>query len=332
MTPGRPISSPFLHGTGSVTRLMAWVVISLLPVIAVSTWLFGLRVLIHLAVAVATAVFAEAVIMRLRQRPVVRALADGSAAVTALLLALCLPPIAPLWVTGVGVLFAIVVAKHLYGGLGHNLFNPAMAGYVVVLIAFPAQLSQWPVPHDPFAGGMSPIEVGVMGDAVTGATPLDSLRTLVVSGDPVASAMAASPLFGLFPSGISALLSLAWLAGGVLLLITGSVQWRIPLTLLAVFSLFALLSGWLEPARHAGLLYHLFSGGVIAAAFFIATDPVSAATTPRGQLVYAAGIGLLIYLIRGWGGYPDGVAFAVLLMNIAAPLIDHFTIPRGYGS
>ena len=201
MTPGRPVSSPFLHGTGSVTQLMVWGGISLLPGIAVSTWLFGLRVLMHLAVAVVTAVFAEALIMRLRQRPVVRVLADGSAAVTALLLALCLPPIAPLWVTGVGVLFAIVVAKHLYGGLGHNLFNPAMAGYVVVLIAFPAQLSQWPVPHDPFAGGMSPIEVEVMGDAVTGATPLDSLRTLVVSGDPVASAMAASPLFGLFPSG-----------------------------------------------------------------------------------------------------------------------------------
>jgi len=322
-----PHSSPYLHGSATVSRVMFTVLVALVPVVAAYFWLWGVSILSQLALAAITALIAEATILVLRKLPVRVALLDGSALVTALLLALCLPPSAPPWVVVIGVLFAIVVAKHLYGGLGYNLFNPAMAGYLVVLIAFPAQLTLWPVPDMYDIGA----EAGVVVDSTSMATPLDRLRTGRLQGKPAAEAMAASPLFGIFPNGVTAILALAWAAGGLLLLATRTIHWRIPLALLLSLGLFAGICGWLNPTDHAGWLFHLFSGGTMAAAFFIATDPVSAATTPRGQIIYAAGIGLLIYLIRGWGGYPDGVAFAVLLMNIAAPLIDYFTIPRAYG-
>ena len=325
-------SSPHLQGNASVGRTMAMVLLALIPVITVSVWLFGSAVLMQLTVAGVTGLAAEAAVMFLRGRPVMLALCDGSALVTALLLALCLPPTAPFWVAVIAVLFAIVVVKHLYGGLGYNLFNPAMAGYLVVLIAFPAQLTLWPA-VDLSARSAQVLDTSAVAqpDAVTMATPLDAMRGVRLQGQPVASALVAPALFGLFDNGVTAWLALGWAAGGLMLLATGVIRWRIPLSLLVAVALFAAVSHWLDPLNHAGWLVHLFSGGVMAAAFFIATDPVSAATTPRGQLIYGAGIGLLIYLIRGWGGYPDGVAFAVLLFNIAAPLIDYFTVPKAYG-
>ncbi|MDF1819831.1 MAG: RnfABCDGE type electron transport complex subunit D [Immundisolibacteraceae bacterium] len=320
-------SSPHLHGNASVTRVMYTVLLALVPVVAAYIWLWGSQVLWLLLWAGGTALIAEAVVLVLRKLPLKVFLRDGSALVTALLIVLCLPPTVPPWVVVVGVLFAIVVAKHLYGGLGYNLFNPAMAGYLVVLVAFPAQLSLWPVPDPQPYGG----EVSLTSDSTTMATPLDKLRTNRLQGKATAEAMTASPLFGVFPNGVTAMLALAWAAGGLLLLVTGTIHWRIPLAVLLALGLFSGLAGWLNPVGHAGALFHLFSGGTMAAAFFIATDPVSAATTPRGQIIYGLGIGLLIYLIRAWGGYPDGVAFAVLLMNICAPLIDYFTVPRAYG-
>jgi len=321
------VSSPHLHGSASVRRLMLLVLLALVPVIAAYIYLWGVPILSQIAWAAASALVAEAGVLALQKRPVVTALLDGSALVTALLLALCLPPTAPAWVVVVGVVFAIVVAKHLYGGLGYNLFNPAMAGYLVVLISFPAQLTLWPTPdlHSFDSEAVQAI------DSTTMATPLDNMRTGRLQGKPAAAAMAASPLFGVFPNGVTAILALAWAIGGLFLLAIRAIHWRIPVALLLALGLFAAVSHWLDPFIHAGWLFHLFSGGTMAAAFFIATDPVSAATTPRGQIIYATGIGLLIYLIRGWGGYPDGVAFAVLLMNICAPLIDYFTIPRAYG-
>lgn len=320
-------SSPHLRGNASVARVMFTVVLALVPVIGVYIWLWGSAVLVQLALAALTALAAEAGILTIRKLPVRVSLQDGSALVTGLLLALCLPPTAPLWVVVIGVFFAIVVAKHLYGGLGYNLFNPAMAGYLVVLIAFPGELTLWPTPDLHLVGA----ESVTVADSITMATPLDTLRSGRLQGNPAAQAMAASPLFGVFPNGVTAILALAWGAGGLLLLATGTIHWRIPVALLLALGLFAGFFGWLNPVDHAGWLFHLFSGGAMAGAFFIATDPVSAATTPRGQIIYAAGIGLLIYLIRAWGGYPDGVAFAVLLMNICAPLIDYFTIPKAYG-
>jgi len=326
-----PLSSPHVHGSASVTRIMFTVLLALVPVVAAYVWLWGVSVLSQLVWAAITALVAEAAVLAFRGLPVRVALLDGSALVTALLLALCLPPGAPPWVVVIGVLFAILVAKHLYGGLGYNLFNPAMAGYLVVLIAFPAQLTLWPAPDLHVNHDVQSAELTAAVDSTTMATPLDKLRTGRLQGKAAAEAMAVSPLFGVFSNGVTAILSLAWAAGGLLLLVTRTIHWRIPVALLVSLGLFAGVCGWLNPVVHAGLVFHLFSGGTMAAAFFIATDPVSAATTPRGQLIYAAGIGLLIYLIRGWGGYPDGVAFAVILMNIAAPLIDYFTIPRAYG-
>ena len=334
-------SSPHLQGSASVGRAMGMVLLALIPVICVSTWLFGVSVLMQLAVAGVTALLAEAAVMLIRGRSVKTALFDGSALVTGFLMALCLPPIAPLWVVIIGVLFAIVVVKHLYGGLGYNLFNPAMAGYLVVLIAFPAQISLWPAAGEmmgldqssvlTLAAKLDTTNAEHVVDAMTMATPLDAMRSARLQDQPVVTGLVAEPLFGLFANGVTAWLALGWVAGGLLLLVTGVIRWRIPLSLLLAVGMFAGISSWLDPLNHAGVLVHLFSGGVMAAAFFIATDPVSAATTPRGQLIYGAGIGLLIYLIRGWGGFPDGVAFAVLLFNIAAPLIDYFTVPRAYG-
>ncbi|MEL0083875.1 MAG: RnfABCDGE type electron transport complex subunit D, partial [Gammaproteobacteria bacterium] len=245
-----PLSSPHIHNNASVGRVMATVLLALLPVVAAYVWLWGVPVVLQLATAAVTALVVESIILTMRRMPVRTALLDGSALVTALLLAFCLPPTAPLWVVAVGVGFAVVVAKHLYGGLGFNLFNPAMAGYLVVLIAFPAQLSLWPVPDNPWDDREAQIS-----DSVTQATPLDQMRSGRLQGKPVAEAMIASPLFGLFANGVTALLALAWLAGGVLLLVTGTIRWRIPLALLASLGLFATICAWVNPQLHAGAMF-----------------------------------------------------------------------------
>jgi len=332
-------SSPHLLGGRSLRSVMFQVLLALVPAYLVYVWQFGTGILITTALAMVTALAAEAAMLRLRQRPVIPFLTDGSALLTAALLALALPPLVPWWVVVVAVLFAIVVAKQLYGGLGYNPFNPAMAGYVVVLISFPLELTLWPAPQGPLAAPLGLMEslqlimspAGAALDGLTMATPLDQMKVQITLLGSVEAALASSPVFGAIAGQGGEWIVAAYLLGGLYLVARRIIGWQIPLALLGALGLMAGVFHLLDAGRYPGPLFHLFSGAAMIGAFFIATDPVSAATSDRGRLLYGAGIGLLVYLIRTWGGYPDGVAFAVLLMNMVVPLIDYYTPPRVYG-
>lgn len=308
-----PAGSPHLVARNSVARMMYQVLVALIPAYAVFVWLFGAGLLFNFAVAALAALAAEAAMLAARGRPVAATLADGSALVTAALLAIALPPVLPWWIPAVGAVFAIAVVKQLFGGLGHNTFNPAMAGYVVLLVSFPVEMTRWPAPAT------------LRFDALSGATPLDTLRTGIERGVPVDELMT-GPLFSLAAGWHW--LALAVFAGGCWLLWLRVIRWPIPVAVFAGLLVPALLFWLYDPARFASPVFHLVGGATLLCAFFIATDPVSAATTPRGRILYGLGIGVLVWVIRTFGGYPDAVAFAVLLMNMAAPALDHFTRPR----
>lgn len=336
---------PHMRPARNVTQVMGDVVLALVPATIAWVWFFGPGILYNMAVATLVAVACEAAALRLRGRPVGLQLADLSAVVTAILLAFCLPPLTPWWITATGAAFAILFAKQLYGGLGYNPFNPAMAGYVVLLISFPEQLTRWPWPLvelgdvTPLALGAwdtlrftltGALPAGVSWDALSGATPLDDLRTRLSLAATVEQ-VRGGPLYGVLGAR-----GWEWIAfwtgvGGLYLLWRRVIRWQIPLAVLAGLCLPATLAWLLAPGMFPPPTFHLVSGAALLCAFFIATDPVSAATSPAGRLVYGFGIGVLVFVIRSWGGYPDGVAFAVLLMNMAVPAIDHFTRPRTYG-
>lgn len=332
---------PYLSGSSSVSIIMLKVLLALVPGIVAYVWMFGSGILVSLTLASATALLSEALMLRLRARPVMPFLLDGSALVTAWLLALALPPLAPWWLVVVGTLFAIVIAKQLYGGLGYNPFNPAMVGYAVLLISFPVAMTQWPAPLAIAGAKLSFIEQwhyifglvlpeGVKLDAITSATPLDTLKTQLKLQHEMAQ-ITTAPMFGAFGGKGSEIVVGAYLLGGLYLLQQRIISWHVPTAFLGALALISGVFHLVDPAHHAGPLLHLFSGAAILCAFFIATDPISGPTTPKGKIVFAAGIGALTWMIRTWGGYPDGVAFAVLLMNICVPLIDAYTQPRVFG-
>ncbi len=334
-------SSPYLPAVNDLSRLMTRVMLALIPGALCVFWFFGWGVLVNLFSATATAVAAEAAMLAARGRPVKATLLDGSAALTGLLLGLALPPLAPWWIPVIGASFAIVVAKQLYGGLGYNPFNPAMVGFVVLIISFPLQMTMWSPPagiHGDslgFADTLRLIFTGVlptgsMLDSLTMATPLDATKTQL-GLDVTWSEILATPLAGHFGGYGWEWINFAFLVGGLWLLRQRTVHWQIPTGMLGALFVIALLFHIADSDSFPSPLFHLFSGASMLGAFFIATDPVSAATTPRGRLYYGAGIGILTYIIRTWGGYPDGVAFAVLLMNMAAPTIDYYTQPRVFG-
>ena len=335
------LSSPYISEQSSVSVIMLKVMLALIPGIAAYVWYFGPAILISLGVASIAALIFEAAAVTMRGWPVGPVLLDGSALVTAWLLALSIPPIAPWWLTVVGVFFAIIVAKHLYGGLGNNIFNPAMVGYAVLIISFPVQMTHWPAPLALAGHHLNLIDAahfifgnhlpgGEKIDAISSATPLDTLRTQLHLHRSVAD-IEQMPIFGYFAGKGSETVALMFLLGGIYLWLTRIITWHIPLALLAALALIAGIFHLVDPQHYAGAWFHLVAGGTILGAFFIATDPISGATTPRGKLIFGAAIGVLIFLIREFGGYPDGVAFAVLLMNIAVPLIDAYTQPPVYG-
>jgi Na+-translocating ferredoxin:NAD+ oxidoreductase subunit D len=334
-------SSPYLPLSNDLNRLMVQVMLALIPGALCMIWFFGWGVLFNLLIATTTTVAAEAIMLKLRNRPVMATLSDGSAVVTGLLLALALPPLAPGWIPVIGALSAIIVAKQLYGGLGYNPFNPAMVGYVVLIISFPLQMTLWPSPRGVEAEFLSFIDTlqmvftqtladGVILDGVTMATPLDASKT-ELGLNLTWSEILSSPLYGSFAGHGWEWINTTFLIGGVWLWQKRAIDWRIPLGMLSALFLVSLLFYIADADSFGSPIFHLFSGASMLGAFFIATDPVSAATTPRGRLYFGAGIGILTYVIRTWGGYPDGVAFAVLLMNMAAPTIDYYTQPRVFG-
>lgn len=327
--------SPHLSVDASVRGVMGRVLLALLPAIGAHAWLWGPGILVQLALATATALAAEAAMLRARGAPVAPFVGDLSAVTTAWLLALALPSIAPWWVVVAGTAFAIVVAKHLYGGLGNNLFNPAMVGYAVLIVSFPAQMTRFlPAGSElGVADAAALIFTGALPggvDALTAATPLDWVKTQLarqhtleeIFADPgeLGTALTA-PLW----------LAAAYLAGGAFLLQQRIITWHVPAAFLATLATLAALFHGLDADRYAGAAFHLTHGAALIGALFILTDPVTGPTTPRGKLIFAAGAAFLTWVIRTWGGYPDGVAFATLIMNMAVPLIDAWTRPPVYG-
>ena len=335
-------SSPHFHANNSVTQIMLKVTYALIPGILLYVIFFGFGILFNILLAIITALGCEALMLKLRKRPIYPFITDGSALVTAVLLAISIPAIAPWWVIFLGTAFAIIIAKHLYGGLGYNPFNPAMVGYAMLLISFPREMTSWQLPISLGENYLGPIDsfllmfssnnTGPLAlDAISGATPLDYLKTQLSLEQNVSQIMQTGESFGLLAGSGFEWVSLGFLAGGLWLIKQKIINWQIPAAFLGSLALMALLFYIADSDRYASPIFHIFSGAAILGAFFIATDPVSAATTPRGRIYYGAGIGILIYVIRTWGGYPDAIAFAVLIMNMCAPTIDYYTKPKTYG-
>jgi electron transport complex protein RnfD len=335
------LSSPHTIRPNRVDWLMLQVILALIPGILALIWYFGWGVAINLVLASLFAVLVEAAALKLRRRPPLTTLRDLSALVTAMLFAIAVPPTLPWWLTLMGMVFAIGVTKQLYGGLGYNPFNPAMAGYVFLLVSYPLAMTNWLPPHmlaEHSLGfldsarliftGSPPHELGW--DAISMATPLDEMRTQLAQNRMIEE-IRASQLWGDFGGRGWEWVGNWFLLGGLFLLWRRVISWHIPVSMLLGLLLIAGFFWSLDPQTHPFPAFHMFSGGTILGAFFIATDPVTSCTTRKGQIIFGASIGVLIFVIRTWGGYPDAVAFAVLLMNIAAPTIDYYTQPRVFG-
>ena len=329
-------SSPHVLGRNSTSRIMLWVMVSTLPGLLTLSYFYGWGYIINTVICVVSAMVAEAAMLRLRKRPILKSLKDASAALTGVLLGITLPPFAPWWIMVIASGFAMVIVKHLYGGLGQNLFNPAMAAFALVLISFPLPMTtSWSTP-EAISGEALPsftqqlshnLELSAY-DGVTMATPLDHYKTKIkrLTADELAQTpeFSAGPLYGI------AWVNVAFLLGGLLMLYKRIISWHGPVGVIVGIAILALpFSADADSAVPISL--HLMAGATLFGAFFIVTDPASSATSNRGKFIFGLGVGILTYCIRTWGNFPDAIAFAVLLMNISAPFIDHYTRPRTYG-
>jgi len=333
-------SSPYIQNNESISQMMLAVMFALIPGTLVYIHFFGWGVMVNIVVAVITALICEATILKIRKRPIKPFIYDGTAVLTAILLALALPTLTPWWLAALGSAFAIIIAKHLYGGMGYNPFNPAMVGYAMLLIAFPKEMTAW-IPAETHGldafdtikySLFETLPAGLSYDAITMATPLDSIKTQLSLGytlDEIQTANAT--LFGNIAGYGWEWINIMYLIGGIILISIRVISWHIPVAMLGSLALMAMLFNFADADSYAPISFHLFGGAAMLGAFFIATDPVSAAASNRGRLIYGAGIGVLIYVIRTWGGYPDAIAFSVLLMNMAVPMIDYYTKPRVFG-
>ena len=334
---------PQWRSPASVGAVMRTVLLALGPALLTHVWFYGAGILVNTAVALLAALLTETLALRLTGKPLGPFLTDGSALVTAVLFAFCLPPLCPWWVTALGMVFGIGVVKHAYGGLGYNLFNPAMAAFALVLVSFPDAMTLWPAPDIGDLDYVRPdlaatlqycltghLPAGLTVDAIARATTLDSAKeglALMRTMDEIRD----NPVFGDFGGAGWEWIGNFVAIGGFALLLLGIIRWHTPAGVLGGLLVLATLAWLLDPNTHPSPAFHLFSGGTLLGAFFIATDPVTSPVTPRGRLIYGAGIGALTFGIRTWGIYPDGVAFAVLLMNLTVPLMDRWTRPRVYG-
>jgi electron transport complex protein RnfD len=315
-------SSPHIHSGETTVKVMRAVLYSLVPACAVAVYFFGLSALLVLILATFGCLATEAVCQRLMGQPVT--IADGSAAITGVLLALNLPPTSPWWLTLLGAVIAIVIGKQVYGGLGSNPFNPALVARVVLLISFPVQMTTWSSPA-PLGSGL---------DLVTTATPLGAWKNAVMlTGQaPVELQGGMTQYFlGNMPGCIGEVSALALLLGAAYLLYRRILTWHIPAAFVGSVVLLSGLFWLVNPAKYPSPVFHLLTGGLVLGAFYMATDMVTTPVSTRGMLVFGAGCGLLTVLIRLFGGYPEGVSFAILLMNAATPLIDRYLRPRTFG-
>lgn len=334
------VTSPHAHKNHSTNFVMRQVLLATLPGVIALTYFFGWGSLINILWAAIAALASEALVMYWRKRPIGYYLNDGSALVTAILLGIALPPYAPWWLVVLGSAFAIIVVKQLYGGLGFNPFNPAMGAYVLLLISFPLQMSTWGVPLGvgEYAGFIETflIKLGIQNlpDAYTMATALDVVRQNVSesNGFSLSELISVKPQLSNWASVGWEWVNLGFLAGGIYLLWRKIFTWHAPVSMLVALAVMSLLFYDNGSSNSSGSpVFHLLTGATMLGAFFILTDPVSSAVSNKGRIVFGALIGILIFCIRRWGNYPDAVAFAVLLMNFAAPFIDHYTQPRTYG-
>ena len=336
--------SPHAHAQTSVSQVMGTVMLALTPATLFGFWLYGWPAINLWVVSLSVAALAEAISLKIMRRPVRAGLFDGSALLTAWLLALSLPAWAPWWLAAVGSLFAIVVAKQVFGGLGQNLFNPAMAARVMLLISFPLEMTAWMAPL-PMTSAAAPGFLQGLAITFAGLAPADGVSSATLLGhvktelgrdlslsqaltgfyDPAAFAL------GQRAGSLGETSAVLLLIGGLILIARRVITWHIPLAMLAGVALPALLFNLFAPESYPGMAFHLLSGGLILVAFFIATDPVTSPNSASGQLVFGFACGLLTWIIRTWGGYPEGVAFAVMLMNAATPVIDRYFKPRIYG-
>jgi Na+-translocating ferredoxin:NAD+ oxidoreductase subunit D len=338
------LAGPYAHERVSVRRTMLLVIVALLPATLFGLYQFGWPAIFLFTVTVLTAIAAESISLRLMGKPQKPFLMDGSALLTGWLLAMTLPPWAPWWIGVVGALLAIIIGKQVFGGIGQNLFNPAMVARVALLISFPLQMTLYSSPQPLFAAQSPDFVQGLaitFGDstwidAVAGATPLGHVKTELTQGITVEQALGETHstwelLFGTATGSLGEISALLLLAGGLLLLYTRVISWHIPVSMLGTLALLATVFHLIDPDLYAGPLFHLLAGSAILGAFFIATDLVTSPVSVRGQLLFGAGCGALVFLIRTFAAYPEGVAFAVLLMNAFTPLIDHYLKPRIYG-
>ncbi len=338
------IAGPFIHKGNSVQRTMLLVILALVPATAYGIYLYGLPALYLLLVTLGSCVLVEAACLKMAGKPVRPYLLDGSAILTGLLLAMTLPAWAPWWIGGVGAIMAIAVGKHVFGGLGQNLFNPAMVARVALLISFPVEMTQFTQPTPLFSSNSPSIQQAAqvtfgespLIDGVSSATLLGHIKTetslgenalhLVQQGfDPVTQVM------GAVSGSLGETSAVLVLAGGLFLLLMRVISWHIPVSMIAGIALFAEAFKAIDPTKYAGADVHVLGGATLLGAFFIATDLVTSPVSKTAQLIFGFSIGVLVYVIRTWGGYPEGMAFAVLLMNAATPLLDRYIKPRVYG-
>jgi electron transport complex protein RnfD len=327
---------------------MLWVILCLIPGVAIQSYFFGFTNLIQIALASVVAIAAEAFVLKLRNRPIINTLKDCSALLSGILIAISIPPLAPWWVVVIGTLFAIIFVKQLYGGLGQNIFNPAMAAYVLLLIAFPVQMTSWipMISLQPFElslmdqfttiltghtlDGYSVAQLSVSIDGLTMATPLDTVKNSLKEG------FTTTEIFEMSAYKASSSQAILWvnlgfLFGGAILLAKRIIQWMIPVSFLAGMAIFSFIAFAYQPDLNGSPMFHLLSGATMLGAFFILTDPISAATSVKGRIIYGLLIAFIVVIIRNVGGYPDAVAFAVLLANMCVPLIDYYSQPKVYG-
>lgn len=320
--------SPLETPDDRLQQAMKLVLLATLPGLLALFWLYGWGILINLVLAIATALLVETMVAHLRRQPLQPPLRDGSALVSATLLAVALPPYCPWWLTVTAVASGLLFGKHLYGGVGKNPFNPAMLGFAMAMVMFPQSMTHWPAHGLDFATTLQQIfNIGLAPDAWAQATALDSLR--LNKSLTMDELFASHSAFGRFGGRGAEWVNLAFLAGGLFLLQRRVIAWHAPVGMLASLFVISLVC-WNGSGSdsHGSPLFHLLSGATMLGAFFIITEPVSGARTALARVLFGVGVGLLTYLIRTWGGYPDGVAFAVLLMNLCVPTLERFACDR----
>jgi len=317
--------SPHVHSGDSIQKNMYGVVIAMLPAMILAGIYFGLGAIIVATVSVVSCLLFEYLIQKFILK-VKTTLTDGSALITGLLLAFNVPSDIPLWIIVIGALVAIGMGKLSFGGLGNNVFNPALVGRVFLLISFPVQMTSWPKPAH------------LSADAYTGATPLAMLKEGIANGESVASIMQSNNFpsykdmfMGNIGGSLGEVAAIAILLGLAYMLIKKIITWHIPVSILGTVAIFGGILHLSDPIHYADPLFHMVSGGLLAGAVFMATDYVTSPMSKKGMIIYGIGIGLLTIIIRVWGAYPEGMSFAILIMNAFTPLINTYCKPKRFG-